>query len=188
MYSTVASPMRVGNSMPVFCCGMPMAVVGPVAETKSPILIWAVTPAANNAHAIATTKRQYFMARLQCLVECECYRILRQNRIPARPGMHSRRVSRRPRPLEIVAAEPARPVDDFADEMKPRHVGGTPRFTRQSARGDTAQRDLGLVVAERARWKQRPTAKPRREIAQTFLRELLHWQRAFLCCAPRLHE
>ncbi len=33
MYSTVASPMRVGSSKPVFCCGIPIAVVGPVADT-----------------------------------------------------------------------------------------------------------------------------------------------------------
>ena len=31
MYSTVAPPIDFGSSSPVFFCGMPMAVVGPVA-------------------------------------------------------------------------------------------------------------------------------------------------------------
>ena len=38
MYSTVASPIFLGSRSPVFFCGMPMAVVGPVAETMRPTL------------------------------------------------------------------------------------------------------------------------------------------------------
>ena len=36
MYSTVASPTFLGNRSPVFFCGMPIADVGPVAETMRP--------------------------------------------------------------------------------------------------------------------------------------------------------
>ena len=38
MYSTVVSPIFLGSRSPVFFCGMPMAVVGPVAETMRPTL------------------------------------------------------------------------------------------------------------------------------------------------------
>ena len=38
MYSTVASPIFFGSRSPVFFCGMPIAVVGPVADTMRPIL------------------------------------------------------------------------------------------------------------------------------------------------------
>ncbi len=36
MYSTVAPPIDFGSRSPVFFCGMPMAVVGPVADTMRP--------------------------------------------------------------------------------------------------------------------------------------------------------
>ena len=38
MYSIVASPIFFGSNSPVFFCGIPIAVVGPVADTISPIL------------------------------------------------------------------------------------------------------------------------------------------------------
>ena len=53
-YSTVASPILRGNRSPVFFCGMPMAVVGPVAETMRPILTCA---AASDAQPNRTTER-----------------------------------------------------------------------------------------------------------------------------------
>src|SRR5437867_7773514 len=48
-YSIVASPILAGNSTAVFFCGMPMAEVGPVAETNRPILTWARTGLATTA-------------------------------------------------------------------------------------------------------------------------------------------
>ena len=45
MYSTVAPPMLRGSKSPVFFCGMPIAEVGPVADTISPIRIWAAAGA-----------------------------------------------------------------------------------------------------------------------------------------------
>jgi hypothetical protein len=39
MYSTATSPIFFGSSSPVFFCGMPIAEVGPVADTIRPILI-----------------------------------------------------------------------------------------------------------------------------------------------------
>jgi len=48
MYSIVASPILRASSSPVFFCGMPIAVVGPVAETISPILTCAVAVPSNN--------------------------------------------------------------------------------------------------------------------------------------------
>ncbi len=55
MYWIVVSPILRGRSSPVFFCGMPIAVVGPVAETISPILTCAnalVAPSsASAAHA-----------------------------------------------------------------------------------------------------------------------------------------
>ena len=41
MYSTATSPIFFGRMSPVFFCGMPIADVGPVAETINPILICA---------------------------------------------------------------------------------------------------------------------------------------------------
>src|SRR5205085_137253 len=43
MYSTGTSAIFLGNSSPVFFCGMPIADVGPVADTIKPILICANT-------------------------------------------------------------------------------------------------------------------------------------------------
>ena len=57
MYSTVALPIRVGSSTPVFCCGMPIAVVGPVADTMRPTLIWAAAAAETTNARIATLLR-----------------------------------------------------------------------------------------------------------------------------------
>ena len=44
------------------------------------------------------------------------------------PGDAGRRGhGRRPRPLKVVAAQPARDINDFADEVQPRHVSGFER-------------------------------------------------------------
>src|SRR5205085_8037005 len=53
MYSTGTSAIFLGNSSPVFFCGMPIADVGPVADTIKPILICA--RAAVEKHSAKTT-------------------------------------------------------------------------------------------------------------------------------------
>src|SRR6266576_3243885 len=52
-YSTATSPILLGRTSPVFFCGMPIADVGPVAETINPILICA--KAAVEKHSATTT-------------------------------------------------------------------------------------------------------------------------------------
>ena len=54
-YSIVVEPMRRGSRSPVFFCGMPIADVGPVAETIRPILTWA--NAGSAAHAASAARR-----------------------------------------------------------------------------------------------------------------------------------
>ena len=56
-YSTVASPMRRGRRSPVFFCGMPMAVVGPVDDTMRPIFTCAEATVAARAKTDAATRR-----------------------------------------------------------------------------------------------------------------------------------
>ena len=53
----------------------------------------------------------------------------------------------RPRPLEVVAAQPARDVHRFADDEQARHGLGFHRSGRQTRSVDAAERDLGLDVA-----------------------------------------
>ena len=48
MYSMLALPIVAGSRAPVFFCGMPIAEVGPVADTISPILTWADAAAMDN--------------------------------------------------------------------------------------------------------------------------------------------
>ena len=74
MYSTVASPIRVGRSSPVFCCGMPIAVVGPVADTSKPILTWAAAAPAKSTHArVARDRGERIMEALRTgRIEIEC--------------------------------------------------------------------------------------------------------------------
>src|SRR5664279_2510350 len=117
MYSIVASPMRAGRSVPVFCWGIPIAVVGPVAETMSPILICAAASSGTDART-AKARRTSTRGSLES-----------SNRIGTKPkpdrllGKLPGGVAGRPRPLEIVAAQPAGDVDDFSDEEKPGRAG-----------------------------------------------------------------
>ena len=55
--------------------------------------------------------------------------------------------SARPRPLEIVAAEPAGDVDGLADREKARHAPGFHGLARKPAGGDAAHRHFGLGEA-----------------------------------------
>ena len=54
-YSIVALPAVLGSNSAVFFCGMPMADVGPVAETIRPILTCAVAACADSANRPAAT-------------------------------------------------------------------------------------------------------------------------------------
>src|ERR1043165_1647152 len=63
----------------------------------------------------------------------------------------SRSLRRCPRPLEVIAAEPARDVDDLADEIEPRHRPRFHRLLRQGVGVDAAERYLRFGVTERAR-------------------------------------
>ena len=56
MYSTSTPPILRGRMSPVFFCGMPIADVGPVADTISPILIW--PKAAVERHIAKTAARR----------------------------------------------------------------------------------------------------------------------------------
>ena len=62
MYSTVMRPMRVGSRSPVFFCGVPMAVVGPVADTIRPILTCATAAPDASSSAAAAMERKRNMS------------------------------------------------------------------------------------------------------------------------------
>ena len=58
MYSTVAPPIVRGRISPVFFCGMPMADVGPVADTIRPMRICAAAgPIADPSRIAASAMR-----------------------------------------------------------------------------------------------------------------------------------
>src|SRR5882757_4732695 len=76
--------------------------------------------------------------------------VLRKSRFPVSDhtsDVTARRMPRRARPLKMEAAEMARDINDFADEMEP---GDRPRFERfrGKLRGvDATQRHLGSTIA-----------------------------------------
>src|ERR1022692_3019197 len=75
----------------------------------------------------------------------------------------------RPRPLKVMTAQMTRDIDDFADEIETRHALGCHRLRRELPRIDTAQRHLGLVVAERSRWHDRPVVERRSDLGEALL-------------------
>jgi len=66
-------------------------------------------------------------------------------------ALEARRIARRPRPLEVVAAQLASRGRDFTDEVQARDPLRLERGLRQFVSGDTAPRDLRLAVAFAAR-------------------------------------
>src|ERR1041385_3980260 len=81
------------------------------------------------------------------------FRIFRKRKASLKPSWKSslhvltRRVSRRPGPLEIESAKLPGHVDDFANEVQSRHIACFHGLGRQARGVDTPGRDLGLFKA-----------------------------------------
>src|SRR6185312_7716225 len=89
-------------------------------------------------------------------------------------GRRARRLPRRPRPLEVVAAEPAVDVDHLADEVEAGHEFRLHRAGGEAIGVDAAESDLGGAVAFRAAGGDRPRGELRADLRQFGLAVLAH--------------
>src|SRR6202163_4280112 len=159
IYSTLASPIFRGRSSPVFFCGMPIAVVGPVAETISPTRTCAIAPLMPNSSAAADIVKHLnmsspffalvFSAR-RAKMRMLCRWPLRDKPYAPASGELPGGEARRPCPLKVVAAQMPRDIDDLTDEIQARNALDCHRLRRKMPRFDAPQRHFGLVIAKRS--------------------------------------
>src|SRR6185437_5833437 len=89
-------------------------------------------------------------------------------------GRRARRLPRRPRPLEVVAAEPAGDVDHLADEVEAGHEFRLHRAGGEPIGVDAAESDFGGAVAFRAAGGDRPRIELHTDLAQFGVAVLAH--------------
>src|ERR1035437_5282407 len=110
-----------------------------------------------------------------------CQRILRRNVLATLIALppnfwkgslqrSTRRRSRCPGPLKVEAAEVARHVDDFTDEVKTWDFADVHRLGRQFVGVDSAGGHFGFLVAFRARGDDGPRMRLLLEISQRGVR------------------
>src|SRR5439155_11709705 len=191
IYSTDASPTCAGSNAPVFFWGMPIAEVGPVAETISPILTCAEAEARPKASVRATIS-----ARTSIRGSPERSAREGSNAKPNAPSEQGRtrsyplrgRVTGSPCPLKIVAAKMPGHIDHLSDEIEAGNTRCGHRFRRQLARIHSAKGDLGLVITQGPGGQHWPVVEPRRNLAQPLVVELAHRTRRLLRLAPLLRK
>src|SRR6266568_1120553 len=191
IYSTDASPTRAGSNAPVFFWGMPIAEVGPVAETINPILTCAEAEARPKASARATIS-----ARTSIRGSPDRSAREGSNAKPNAPSEQGRmrsyplrgRVTGSPCPLKIVAAKMPGHIDHLSDEIEAGNTRCGHCFRRQLARIHSAKGDLGLVITQGPGGQHGPVVEPRRNLAQPLVVELAHRTRRLLRLAPLLRK
>ena len=100
-----------------------------------------------------------------------------------------RGVRRRPRPLEVVAAEPAGHIDDFADEVQAGHVASPSSSSTTGSRVSTPPIvTSALFLAERSRRQDAATRSARRDRCELRVADLAQRTGRVVRFAPRLRE
>src|SRR5262249_56890394 len=93
---------------------------------------------------------------------CECWgerEVTQSEGLPGGPAA-------RPRPLEVIAAEPAGDVDGFADEEEPAHAARLHGLLGKRVGVDASGGDFSLGVPFRAAGREAPGFEPARRFAE----------------------